>query len=140
MHFSKFWLQKNYVPNIAQDPFGRETAGIEVTIGEGESLEDAKTAAREFITEYIKANKIESPHIIERYIPEEQLPVMQVRDRPLSQMPEDNDIEKSIRSCDEIKVLESYRLLAKCEHRFQVAYDTRMDQLQQIEIQNKVKN
>jgi hypothetical protein len=132
MHFSYVEIGDNFVPDYATDPYRRVPVKFGITLNPGESLEEAKEAIKQAIKEYIHENKIESPHIVERYIPEEQLPTYQVRE-PLSMMPEDNDIEKAIWSCNEIKVLESYRLLAKCEQRFQSAYDIRMEQLQHID-------
>ncbi len=126
MHFSKFWLQKNYVPDIAQDPFGRETAGIEVTFSEGENIEDAKIAAREFISDYIKANKIESPHITDRYISEEQLPEIQKNDVPKDQ---NVSLEDMLNSVTELKVLESYCLIVKNNPTLQHVYDVKKKQL-----------
>lgn len=76
MHFSKIYIQDNFVPDYATDPYRRKVIGVEITLNEGESLEEAKITAQQYISDYIKENKIESPHIVERYVPEEQLPVI----------------------------------------------------------------
>ncbi len=78
MHFSKIYVQKNFVPNIALDPFGRQSIGIEVTLKEGEHLDDAVEVAEQFIKEYIQKNTTENPHIVERIINDGPLPEIQV--------------------------------------------------------------
>jgi hypothetical protein len=76
MHFSKLYIQDNFVPDYSTDPYRRKVIGIEVSLNEGESLEDAKMEAENYIATYIKENKVDSPHIVERYIPENQLPII----------------------------------------------------------------
>ncbi len=124
MHFSKIYIQDNFVPNVVEDQFRRKVIGIEVTLNEGEHLDDAKQAAEDYIKEYIQGNKIDSPHIVERYIPEEQLPTINVS-KPLESM----SFEEQIRSCKDIKILESYKLLVKRTEHLQSVYDKRLFEL-----------
>lgn len=66
MHFSKIYIQKNFVPDVVADQFGRESIGIEVTLNEGESLDDARLQAQQFIKEHIEKNTVyHSPDIAE---------------------------------------------------------------------------
>lgn len=80
MYFSKIYIQDNFVPNVIEDQFRRKVIGIEVTVKEGESLDEAKQQAESFIKEYIEKNTVyHSPDIFKRYaaasIPE-QLPII----------------------------------------------------------------
>lgn len=77
MFFSKIYIQKNFVPDVVSDQFGRESIGVEISLNEGDSLEDAKTTAKNYIKEYIEKNTVyHSPNIVERYIPEAELPII----------------------------------------------------------------
>ncbi len=77
MHFSKIYLQDNFVPNIVEDQFRRKVIGIEMTLNEGESLDEAKETAQNYIKEYIEKNTVyHSQDIYEKHIPEEQLPII----------------------------------------------------------------
>lgn len=77
MHFSRLYIQDNFVPNIIEDQFRRKVIGIEVTVNEGESLDEAKQQAENYIKEYIEKNTVyHSPDILSRYTSEEQLPVI----------------------------------------------------------------
>lgn len=76
MHFSKIYIQDNFVPDYATDPYRRKVIGIEITLNDDDKIEQAKELAEQYVKEYILANKVDSPHIIERYIPEEQLPII----------------------------------------------------------------
>jgi hypothetical protein len=81
MHFSKIYLQDNFVPNQVEDQFRRKVIGIEVTLNdEKDNIENAKELAEQYIKEYIEKNTVyHSPDIYQRYtansIPE-QLPII----------------------------------------------------------------
>lgn len=124
MHFSKIYIQKNFVPNISLDPFGRESIGIEIYLNEGDSVLRGKELAQEYIKEYIHKNTVEQPHIVDRYIPDELLPVMQVEKEVREQT-----LEEQIRSCTDIKVLESYYFIAKKDIVLGTAYYDMVDKL-----------
>jgi len=70
MYVSKIYIQDNFVPDISTDQFRRKVFGVEVTLKEGDQLEDAISIAENEIREYIKANKVEHPHIEIRNIVE----------------------------------------------------------------------
>jgi hypothetical protein len=123
MHFSKIYIQQNFVPDIVVDQFGRKVIGVEITMNEGESLEEAKTTAENYIKEYIEKNTLyHSPAFISESLPPEPavLPSIQ-KEKPLSEM----TFEEQIMSCNDIKVLESYKLLAKQNAFFQSVYNKR---------------
>lgn len=76
MPFDFLEIEDNFQPDIAADPYRRTHVRIRYTLGVGEKMEDAENTVHAYIKEYIYKNKIESPHTVERYIPEEQLPVI----------------------------------------------------------------
>lgn len=132
MHFSKLYLQKNFVPNYVQDPFGREVVGIEVSLNEGESLDEAREQAQNYIKEYIHKNTVTpQEHIVERYLPEEQLPEIQLEKRL-----EDMSLKEQIESCTELKVLETYYLIVKNNPALQNVYNIKKKHLVAIDITN----
>lgn len=122
MHFSKIYLQDNFVPNIVEDQFRRKVIGVEVCFSEDEKIENAIISGEQFISEYIKANTVypEHGHIEVRNVDPENLPVIQV-DRGQT-------LEEQINSCTDIKVLEIYKSIPalKKDPVLQLAYDKRM--------------
>lgn len=76
MHFSYVEIGDNFIPDIATDPYRRVPIKYGVVLNPGDNMGEAENMIREAIKEYIHKNKVESPHIVERYIPEEQLPVI----------------------------------------------------------------
>jgi len=126
MHFSKIYIQDNFVPNIVEDQFRRKVIGIEVTISSDESIARAEQLAGDYIKDYIKKNTIVShTHIEERYIPEELLPEIQVE----KEQPREQTLEEQIRSCESLKVLKAYQLLVKKDPILQEAYNQTMKSL-----------
>jgi hypothetical protein len=133
MHFSKLYIQQNFVPDVVADQFGRKVIGVEVSLNEGESLDEAKETAQNYIKEYIEKNTVyhSSPIIPngDRQPPElAVLPSIQV-EKPLEEM----TIIEQINSCKEFKVLESYYFVVKNNAALQNVYDIKKKQLQKIE-------
>ena len=79
MHISEIYLQDNFVPNIVEDQFRRKVIGIKVFLNEGDNLDEAKETAEAYIKDYIQKNTHypQHLHVEERYIPENQLPVIE---------------------------------------------------------------
>lgn len=128
MHFSKIYIQKNFVPNQSLDPFGRESIGVEIYLNEGDSIINGKELAREYIKEYIYKNTVDQPHIVERYIADEQLPDIQVDNKEIKE----STLAEQIAACTEITVLESYKLIVKKDPLLQLEYDKKMYILQYL--------
>jgi hypothetical protein len=127
MHFSKIYIQDNFVPNIVEDQFRRKVIGIEVTISSDESITRAEQLAGDYIKDYIQKNTVANhAHIEERYIPENELPQIQVDKEPEIR---EQTLEEQIRSCTDLKVLESYVFIAKKEKSLQDAYNSTMEKL-----------
>jgi len=110
MHFSKIFLQENFVPDRATDPYGRKVIGIEVTLSSDESITRAEQLAGDYIKDYIQKNIIVShSHIEEKYIPEELLPEIQVEKVPI-------DLEEAkmlINDCATIAELDGWNGVVK---------------------------
>lgn len=126
MNISKIYLQDNFTPNVVEDQFRRKVIGVEITLNEGESLDEAKETGEQYIRDYIQANTtFHSPIFETQSQPPEPsvLPSIQVF------RGEDQSLEEQIMSCTERKVLESYKFIAKKDPILSVAYDKRMDEL-----------
>jgi hypothetical protein len=127
MHFSKLYLQQNFVPDIVADQFGRKVIGVEITLNEGEILDEAKETAQNYIKEYIEKNTVyHSPKFISESLPPEPavLPSIQVK-KPLEEM----TIKEQIMSCTQFKVLESYYLIVKSNPALKIVYDIKKKEL-----------
>lgn len=133
MHITEFRLDDNFIPDIVTDPYRRKKVGVSICIKEGENMEDAKATAEQFIKEYIEKNTIiPHEHIVERYIPEELLPEIQVKkELPLGA---GVSLEGHINSCKELKVLESYYMIVRNNPILKEIYDIKKQQLVDVEI------
>ena len=139
MPFTYLYIEDNFIPNIAEDQYRRKKIGIGVTLKEGESLTDATLQAEQFISEYITKNTIypEHSHQEEYYVSPTALPIIQ-RDFTTSfdgeKLPDlrEPTLEEQIVSCDDIKVLESYKFIAKKDPKLQLEYDKRMYILKEL--------
>lgn len=124
MHFSKIYLQKNFVPNFAQDQFGREVIGIGITLNEGESLDEAKITAQQYISNYIHENKVESPHIVERNIGNN-IPEIQINSKD-----EEKPLEQIIGECQTAEELKQWFYPSQSDPITAFAYKSKLKQLQ----------
>jgi Tfp pilus assembly protein PilO len=119
MHISKVSYQKTF--NLGS--YTSEKIGVELDINEGEDAKLALDKARKLVQEYhIENNK----GLYVRGEMDEMLPEVQ------KQKPEKTAIEsliEDINTCTEIKVLESYRLIAKSKPELQTAYDNHLKKL-----------
>lgn len=128
MHFSKLYLQQNFVPDIVADQFGRKVIGVEISMNEGESLEDAKISAENYIKEYIEKNTVYHYPLFnsESLPPEPQvLPSIQVENRETNK-----PLEQLIMDSQTLDELKGWKALSKHKDLEQI-YNTRFDQLLQ---------
>lgn len=126
MHFSKIYLQDNFVPNIVEDQFRRKVIGIEITLNEGENMADARLWAEDYIKDYIKDNTVypDHNHIEERIVSEPLvLPSIQVQREKVK---EDNTIReyvKEIEKITDLKELKSWEAISKLHLEVKKAYE-----------------
>ena len=119
MHISKIYIQDNFIPNINIDQFRRKVFGMEITIKEGEDVGQAISEAETHIANYIKANTVPM---------DDECRGVKIRDiaPEESRLSATQSIINDINTCKEVKVLESYRLIAKSNHEIQTAYDNKL--------------
>lgn len=121
MRFSKIYLQDNFVPDLIQDQFRRKVIGVEITLNEGESLDEAKYAGEKFIQEYIQANTtFHSAPILDQYQPPEPsvLPSIQV-----SKEEPELSLEEQIISCSDMNELNEFKIIASMNTKLQEVWD-----------------
>jgi len=119
--------QITYSRNFAIGPFLYETIGATVTLGENQ---DPKIAISELNKLACEWNEQNNPHLAQSIAqpPEpEKLPEIQV-EKPIGR-----SMVEQIMSCQEEKVLLSYRLLVNKNPEWEAAYNLRMGQLQDSE-------
>ena len=119
MHISKIYIQDNFIPNVNIDQFRRKVFGMEITIKEGEDVGQAISEAETHISNYIKANTVPM---------DDECRGVKIRDiaPEESRLSATQSIINDINTCKEVKVLESYRLIAKSNHEIQTAYDNKL--------------
>lgn len=119
MHISKIYIQENFIPNVNIDQFRRKVFGMEITIKEGEDVGQAISEAETHISNYIKANTVPM---------DDECRGVKVRDisPEESRLSATQSIINDINTCKEVKVLESYRLIAKSNPEIQTAYDNKL--------------
>ena len=122
MQISKVTYKKTY--NLGN--FSSERIGVEIEINAGEDAKNALDVAKSLVEEYHKQSSAEypMPHIEEIEIP--------IISKATKELLKDNlqirepTLEEQIMSCEEIKVLESYKFIAKKDPQLQLAYDKKM--------------
>lgn len=132
MRFESIYIQDNFVPDVASDQFRRKNIGISVSLNEGDDIKKAEQLAEEYIVDYIKRNKVEPPKSGVVSIPLEEIASIQAPkpDKKTAKEQQEQRLIDDINSCQEIKVLESYRLIAKTNENLQTAYDNKLKLLQ----------
>lgn len=121
--------------------YSSERIGVEVSINEGENAMEALDTAKKLCQEFHDKNNPEpfvSGETIIQPASTEPIPEIKVDKRTAKEIQEQKLIS-DINSCTEIKVLESYRLIAKSNEKLQTAYDLKMEQLSQLHIQTLTK-
>lgn len=109
MHIDKVMYQKTF--NLGS--YCSHKIGVEVSIDEGEDAKEALNIAKSLVEEYHKESYVVIAH-------EELLPEVQKKNCVESTV---NYLIQDIESCKEIKVLESYKIIAKSKPELQKAYD-----------------
>jgi len=94
--------------------------GVDIILNPEDSADEAFAQARELVEKYHSET---APVMIADNPPEQ---VQQISNGKLT--PEQNLIQQ-IESCQELKVLESYRLIAKTKPEYQTAYDNTLNKL-----------
>jgi hypothetical protein len=132
MKFESIYIQDNFVPDICSDQFRRKNIGVSVILQEGDTIEKAEQLAEEFIADYIKRNKIEPPKSGVVSVPFEEIAAIQPPkiDKKTAKEQQEQKLIDDINSCTELKVLESYRLIAKSNKKLQTTYDYRLKLIQ----------
>ncbi len=132
MKFSKIYIQKNFVPNILQDQYGRESIGIEIILNEDEDTEEdldhAKDEARRYINQYIEQHTVIShTHKEERFVSE---PVVLPDIQKEREVAVDYDvIIEEINNCKTIDELDGWNLISKGNHNTGMAFAKKAAQL-----------
>lgn len=101
---------------------GKEWVGTDVEIEEGDDLDEVFRQVKAKVHQLVTGSTPESQ-------PTQQAPPREIK---VDKVPEEERVSKlieDIRSCKELKVLESYRLIAKQHHCLQQAYDLKLKEL-----------
>ena len=128
--------QISYVKTFNLGNYSSQKIGVEIFINEGEDAKQALDTAKSLVEEYHKSSEFPEQHIQERYIPDDKLPEIQVQKQEVREQ----TLEEQIQSCTEVKVLESYKFIAKKDIALQVAYDAQMEMLLSFKAINIIKN
>ena len=115
--FQRIFYQRNF--RISE--FLYETIGAGILLEQGQDAKEALNECKALVNEYHNENMIISLEHQERYIPDDKLPEIQVEKEIREQT-----LEEQMASCTEIKVLESYKFIAKKDPELQLAYDKKM--------------
>jgi hypothetical protein len=115
MHTERIYLQQNFRQRPGDDPFLFKTVGIGVYLKKGESIEEAMELAQTQINDYIQKNTSDPEHNH-----------VEVRD---VQVEKPKSLVDDIRSCGDLKVLESYKLIVKNNATLRQVYNERLEQL-----------
>ena len=124
MHISTISYQKTY--NLGN--YSSEKIGVEISINAGEDSMEALRTAKQLCDEYHKETTTSLPPEntitnVEEILPEIQQPKLSAKQR------QEQTLIDSINSCTDVKVLESYRLIAKSKPKLQTSYDNKLKQL-----------
>lgn len=124
MHFSKIYLQDNFVPNIVEDQFRRKVIGVEISLNEGDNLDEAKQEGEKYIQDYIAQNKVypDHQHVEVKLVSE---PIGEIMvDRKNLGVNYQTVIEE-INKCETIEDLEGWNMIAKGNHEAGMAFAKR---------------
>lgn len=109
--------------------YSSEKIGVEISINEGENAIEALRTAKELCDTYHKETTANLPmESTVVSIPIEEIMEIQAPKKSSKERQEQTLID-SINSCTELKVLESYRLIAKSKPELQSAYDLKLQSL-----------
>ena len=119
----------NYTKTFNLGNYSSEKIGVEIAINEGEDAKEALSTAKQLVEEYHQQTYSEHSHIEEKVITYSQDKFTEGIERStdfFKSPPREQTLEEQIMSCEEIKVLESYKFIAKKDPQLQLAYDKKM--------------
>jgi hypothetical protein len=105
-------------------PYVNETIGVDIAIDAGDSLDNAIQIAKSTVERW---HKELNPQLFNGSQPQAngEIPVTQV-EKPLSK---DNRMIADIKTCKDIKILETYKFIVKGKPELQAAYDSQLKTL-----------
>ena len=112
--------------------YSSERIGVEVSINEGENAMEALDTAKKLCQEFHEKNNPEPPQSSVVSVPFEEIAAIQPPkiDKKTAKEQQEQKLIDDINSCTELKVLESYRLIAKSNKKLQTTYDYRLKLIQ----------
>ena len=122
MHIDRISYQKTY--NLGN--YSSERIGVEIELNAGEDAKNALDVAKSLVEEYHKESAALYPMPFQEEI---EIPIISNATREAlyeTTVVHDQTLEEQIASCTDIKVLESYKFIAKKDEALQLAYDKRM--------------
>lgn len=127
MHFEQVTYKRNFRIS-AIDQYLYETIETKVVFNKSEKANEAFDMAKAFVLE--QGSKVtHDPFYSPTENVEEPFPIKVQKSTIETTV---NYLIKDIESCQEIKVLESYKIIAKSKPELQEAYDTKFNQLKSI--------
>lgn len=118
----------NYTKTFNLGNYSSEKIGVEIALNEGEDAMEAMEAAKNLVHEFHQKYQLqinpEYAHLLQQPSTCEPLPTIQTS----TVQPEiwEPTLAEQIASCMEVKVLESYKFIAKKDPELQLEYDKRM--------------
>ncbi len=123
MNVSKVYYQRNF--RIGD--FQYETIGIGIDVNVGEDAHAAMEEAKRLVLEYNAEQNHPTPHIVERTIPDELLPVMQVKDYIIAT--DFKVVIDEINKCETIQQLDEWNVISKGNHEARMVFASKAAQL-----------
>jgi hypothetical protein len=129
MHFSKLYIQQNFVPDVVADQFGRKVIGVEVSLNEGQSLDEAKETAQNYIKEYIEKNTVyHSPQFISESLPPEPAVLPSIQKEKIE--PDFDIVVEEIEKCQTLDELKGWQFLSVGNKNATKAFKEKLIELQ----------
>ena len=128
MHIDRISYQKTY--NLGN--YSSERIGVEIELNAGEDAKNALDVAKSLVEEYHKESAALYPMPFQEEI---EIPIISNATREVlyeTTVVHDQTLEEQIASCTDIKVLESYKFIAKKDEKLQLEYDKRMYILKEL--------
>ena len=123
MHIEKISYQKTF--NLGN--YSSERIGVDINLNEGDTTDEAMAQARALIDKY-HSETLSLIDDKQRGIHEQVIPTPK---EPLSKTEE---MIRDMNTCKDLKILESYRLIASKNPELQAAYDLKHEQLLELQI------
>ena len=121
----------SYTKTFNLGSYQSEKIGIEYSLNEGENAMEALDAAQTLAQEFHEKNNPLPTLPFENTITDVVEPLQEIKiDKRTAKEKQIEKLVEDINSCTIIKVLESYRLIAKSNETLQTTYDNKLKQLQ----------